>query len=288
VIGSESLTASSAAGAVCSASLPPSWAVELARQFPEAFSLASVRMPGINSLEGKALEAKVAQAYAQLFDRFRRAARPHPMRIWNFLPRILDASGDGLDRYMRFNAGRFQAFRVFFGDVSFDKVVPAASAVGCDGDELVVHALLACKAGEPVANPRQRDPYCYSRRFGPLPPCFARAMRIEHKGEKLLMIGGTASVRGEDSVHVGDLVLQLQETTENLSALIAAAFGSRRSPLSLLTNLRVYFVRRSDCESIQKSVNGWFESPRPIEWFQADLCRSDLLVEIEGLARCPP
>jgi chorismate lyase/3-hydroxybenzoate synthase len=274
-------TPNSAADAARFAPVPPAWAVELAKQFPNNFAVNSVRIPQINAVDGKGLERVVADAYCELLNGLRPAC-PHPVRIWNFLSRILHDGGDGLDRYMRFNVGRYHAFKRFFGGTAgFDKVVPAASAVGHDGDEFIIHALCSRTGGEPIANPRQRAPYRYSDRFGPLPPCFARAMRVEHQSRKLLMIGGTASVRGEDSVHIGNLPAQLEETAQNLSALISAAF-STDNPLARLTNLRVYYVRSRDLPEIRTAVSKWFRGP--VEWFQADLCRSDLLVEIEGLA----
>jgi chorismate lyase/3-hydroxybenzoate synthase len=283
VTGPNVLTNTPPADALSVAPLPPPWALELASVFPDAFALTSVSIPDINALGKQDLERAVADAYTRLL-RGLDPNRPHPLRIWNYLPRIVDPDQDGLDRYMRFNVGRYQAFKAFFGDAAdFGKVVPAASAVGHRGDELVIYALASRTAGRPIANPRQRPPYHYSKRFGPLPPCFARAMLIEHERQKLLMIGGTASVRGENSVHVGDLVRQLEETARNLSALLAAAFKTD-GKLSHLSRLRVYYVTSRDLTDIQASVSQWFCAPQPAEWLQADLCRPDLLVEIEGLA----
>jgi enamine deaminase RidA (YjgF/YER057c/UK114 family) len=188
---------------------------------------------------------------------------------------------------MRFNAGRYRAFRDVFGDsTGFERHIPAASAVGHDGDEQSIHALFAGTPGTPIANPRQRPPHQYSSRFGPRPPCFARATHIEHDDEHLLMIGGTASVRGEETVHIGHLASQLAETSENLSALLAAAFG-RQAGLLPMARLRVYHVHASDLPQIRTTIQEWFTALPPIEFFQADLCRPDLLVEIEGLARIP-
>lgn len=255
----------------------------------ESFSLVSVCLPGADSADGPGLERLTARAYALLFDALTEGPHRHAVRIWNFLPRILDESGDGQDRYMRFNAGRYRAFTERLGQAdTFGRCVPAASAVGHAGSELIVHALAAAAPGDAVANPRQVPPYRYSRRFGPLPPCFARATRVESgDGQRYLLIGGTASIRGEESVHVGDLSAQLAETAENLSALIQTAEegAATHDPLRRLDRLRVYYVRPTDFPAIQRAVAAWFPRPQHVTWMQADLCRADLLVEIEGRAQ---
>ena len=216
----------------------------------------------------------------------RRTTIWHPLRIWNFVPHILADGGPGVDRYMRFNAGRYQVFAQWFGGPQgFERSVPTASAVGYEGTDLVVCALGGRAAGTPIANPRQVSPHCYSRRFGPLPPCFARATRVARaEGDDLLLVGGTSSVRGEESVYVGDLRLQLAETLENLSALVREAFGPTSRPLALYRALRVYFARNSDLPALQSDIPTVFPALTELQWQQAELCRGDLLVEIEGLA----
>ena len=286
--------------AVSTMPVAPSWAIDWAAgaerrlthdctaRSSDDFSLITVRIPGADSADGQQLETLTASAYRKLFQALAATPHPHPVRIWNFLPHILDDSGDGQDRYMRFNAGRYRAFSECLGKAeSFDRCVPAASAVGHAGSELIIHALAAATAGRAIANPRQVPPHRYSRRFGPLPPCFARATRIDTRtGQHFLLIGGTASIRGEESVHIGDLPAQLAETKQNLSVLIQSASPDTPTPdsLRLLDRLRVYYVRSADLPAIQRSVAAWFPSPQHVAWVQADLCRADLLVEIEGRA----
>src|SRR5439155_23835599 len=104
------------------------------------------------------------------------------------------------------------------------------------------------RPGVAVNNPRQVAPYHYSQRFGPLPPCFARATRLAHP-PGLLLVGGTASVRGEDSVHADDLGNQMGESLLNLAALIGAATGQRKlapQHLGPLRELRVYYPNADD------------------------------------------
>ena len=233
------------------------------------------------------VEQRTCDAYTELLQRLGDEHDSHVVRIWNFVPSILADAGAGLNRYMRFNAGRHRAFRQWLGSENhFDDKLPAASAVGIEGTELVIHALVLPAAGVTVHNPRQRAPHRYSTRFGPLPPCFARATLIDHADlGRSLLVGGTASVRGEDSVHRGKLDLQLRETIENLEAVARAAFEvPAEKALSCYRELRVYHPRRQDEPVIRSAIVDRFPALRRIEFVVADLCRPELLVEIEGLA----
>jgi chorismate lyase/3-hydroxybenzoate synthase len=255
------------------------------------FTLLTVRMPDAGKAEGRVLEQMTEEAYRTVLQTLGEGPHPHMVRIWNFIPEILQSGGANLDRYMRFNSGRHRAYMsIFGGEENFERSVPAASGVGHRGDELVIHALGAAAPGLPIANPRQRSPHHYSRRFGPLPPCFARATLLEPmEGTRFLLIGGTASIRGEESMHADDLESQLSETRENLIALLGAASNEPPTPelLDRLDQLRVYYPNTDDLPTIRRSVEGWFTKPDRIEWRQADLCRAELLVEIEGRAVLP-
>src|SRR5690606_37752412 len=99
--------------------------------------------------------------------------------------------------------------------------------------------------GRPVENPRQRPAYRYSQRYGPASPSFARAteLTLGRRGRRALLVGGTAAVRGEDSVHEGDLDGQFEETVANLRALLVAADTEQppaADPLQRFTSVRVY------------------------------------------------
>ncbi len=102
-----------------------------------------------------------------------------------------------------------------------------ASAVGIKGSDLSIHCLALEEPGTPVENPRQTPAWQYSARYGPLPPCFSRATIVDLAGRRTLLIGGTASVVGEDSRHAGQFDAQVEETLLNLEALIRATNASR-------------------------------------------------------------
>lgn len=252
----------------------------------DQFCLLSLSRGDASGGNGAALERLSAEAYQTLGHHLGDSAGWYPVRIWNFVPGILEAAGESLNRYMRFNAGRYHAFEEWFGGSGgFDRVLPTASAVGHRGPDLVIHVLACHQPGAAVDNPRQLRPHRYSRRFGPLPPCFARATSVPApSGDRWLLVGGTSSVKGEESVHVGDLPGQIAETFENLAALVQNAFGPTQRPLHRYHALRVYHTNPSHVTAVRKTILDSFPPGIPVEWVEADLCRADLMVEVEGVA----
>jgi chorismate lyase/3-hydroxybenzoate synthase len=265
------------------------------------FGLWSLRVPDVLRLDEAAFEQVCADAYRALEAGIDPQGPRYPVRLWNFVPDILAPLGTLAHRYMVFNAGRFRAFGEWLGEEALSGRLATASGVGHSEDQLVLHCLCATEPGRPVENPRQIAAWRYSQRYGPKPPCFARATSIvDAQGQPWLLVGGTASVRGEDSWHVGDLSRQLDETLHNLAAVAAAAVDPlavadpaaldlsperRDTLLRRYRHLRVYVVRPSDRASLQKDLRRHFGPQTEIELVDADLCRPDLLVEIEGLAR---
>jgi hypothetical protein len=283
------------AAALC-ADVPavPAWTADLARD--DDFALTSVRVDDARSMDAPMLASRVAEAYGSIAAALRQSAARRPVRLWNFIPLITAPAGDGRDRYMAFNAGRYRAFADWYGGAqSFDRDVATASGVGHDGADLVIHCLSAREPGLAIENPRQTAPHRYSERYGPLPPCFARATVLQRRG--LVLVGGTASIQGEESVHTSSLSRQLDETLTNLASVLAAAYakaaastntaapGERVRWLGLYRDLRVYYPRPEHAEAIERTVRAAFAPACRIEMVRADLCRAELLVEIEGVAR---
>ena len=258
-------------------------------------ALATVRVHDARAMRATDLTAATTSAYRTI----RRLLDDRPAlrvaRMWNFVPGILEPV-DGLPhRYMAFNAGRFAAIEEWTatdGDVA--GWMPTASGVGDDGPDLVVHALAGPYTPVPVENPRQIPSYRYSRRYGPHPPCFSRAVRVPAHGTTgaLLLLGGTASVVGEETRHPGDLTAQLDETLANLSALITAGLPrapgpvalQETDPLSPIRSAVVYHVRERDRDTIERRLRARLTTVDSIEFARRSLCRDDLLVEIEGTA----
>jgi chorismate lyase/3-hydroxybenzoate synthase len=246
-------------------------------------------------LPDAALRSAVCDLYGRIRETASRAGAEYPLRFWNLIPFIHEDMEAGMDRYMVFNAGRHDALSDWLEDPSrFPSTIPTATGVGFRGRDLVVYCFAGDRPGEPTENPRQRPAYRYSDRYGPLPPCFARAMLLRVDDEPTLLVGGTASVRGENSVHVGSIENQIGETFDNLEGLVETVVhhapgddvrSPDRRPRDRFHDLRVYHVRPEHAELIRDRVRAHFPNLGRLELVRADICRRDLLVEIEGVAR---
>ena len=234
------------------------------------------------------LQHATAEAYRQVRKAVDDGPARHPVRFWNFIPGIGDPAGGGLDRYMVFNAGRYAGFADWFHAADRNLLAPriaTATGIGHSGEDLVVHCLADRHDGRPVENPRQCAAYRYSAAYGPLPPCFARATVVKADGQtahERVIVGGTSSIVGEKSVHVGDVAAQTRETLDNIGALLKAS-GARG--LAALDHVRAYHVDQADAQLIFAAVQERLPHlGDEIEMVHAPLCRPDLGVEIEGLA----
>jgi chorismate lyase / 3-hydroxybenzoate synthase len=236
------------------------------------------------------LQAAAHQAYTDLFQLLGASASPHLLRLWNYFPGI-NADGGGAERYRQFNVGRQQAFiearrSAFEGS-------PAACALGTQGGPLRVYFLAGRIPSLAIENPRQVSAYRYPDAYGPRSPTFSRAALAEVGAQRtLLFISGTASIVGHTTMHIGDVRRQTEESLVNIAAVraVAAARAGMPFPADALS-YTVYVRRPADLalvrEVFEQSVGAQSPAAREAIYLQADICRADLLVEIEahGFAR---
>ncbi len=215
--------------------------------------------------------AAAQAAYRSMLEFQARSSHRHLLRIWNFIDSINDGEGD-LERYRQFCVGRARGL----GDMPQDKL-PAATAVGRrrPSGRVQVCWFAGRAPGRPVENPRQVRAYRYPREYGASPPAFARAMRLE-SGE--LMGSGTSSIVGHESRHDGDLTSQVEETLNNLAELHRAG-GGGGAP----TGVKVYVRERAGAGGVAHQVRAGLPGADDPLLIEADICRRELLVEIECL-----
>jgi len=141
----------------------------------------------------------------------------------------------------------------------------------------------------PLENPRQTPAYDYSARHSPASPKFSRALALSCGGYATIFISGTASLTSSETQHTGDAAAQTRETLDNIAALISEENLSRHGLPGLGTSLeglglvRVYVKRQEDYATV-RAVCRKRLGELPAIYAIADVCRPELLVEIEGIA----
>ena len=230
----------------------------------------------LDDTRSEQFESKAFAVYSAIFDMLDRKGYPELLRVWNYFPHINDTDR-GIERYREFNVGRHEAFcgkRRIIGE----GFVPAACALGTRQDSLVVCFLAGKTPGVYIENPRQTNAYRYPNDFGPRSPTFSRGVMV---GDALL-ISGTASIVGSKTMHPGDVMRQLDETLENLRVVVdqARVCGFvTQDPGGLCLN--VYLRHAGDYPAVRGRLNAEFGGAH-IVYLQADVCRADLLIEIEA------
>ncbi|MDM0112389.1 hypothetical protein QTI66_09525 [Variovorax sp. J22R133] len=236
----------------------------------------------------KGLATLIRQAYLDLFDALSLTGCSQLLRVWNYMPRINAEDGGSLERYRQFNAGRREAFEAAGRGVL--EGAPAASMLGTQHGQLCVRFLAGRHAPLPIENPRQVSAYHYPPDYGPSPPIFSRAALADLGGEKVaLFISGTASIVGHESLHVDDVREQVCETLRNLRAVIESANARTTARFDLAQLDCVVYVRNADQaqqvrQVLENALGTASHTMRHAIYLEADICRRDLLVEIEAHA----
>lgn len=233
--------------------------------------------------EARALLHATETAYREVFDVLNRTEHRHLIRIWNYLPEInREIHGD--ERYRLFNSARQLAFRN--SGRATTGAVPAACALGSPaGSPIAIYFLAARKPPKMIENPRQTSAYHYPLKFGKHRPIFSRACIWGEPGCTKLFVSGTASIVGHETFHLGDVAAQTRETMVNIGALLDEAnrvVGSARYSTAAL-KLKVYARRAGDLPAIKAALSPTLSPATHVLYLQADVCREDLLVEIEAV-----
>jgi len=237
----------------------------------------------VDEADAASLQRATETAYRQVFALLDAQGYPHLWRAWNYLSDI-NAVRDGLERYRQFNVGRQDAF-LACGRLARGQV-PAACALGTRHGPLTIAFMAGRTPATPIENPRQMSAYDYPAAYGPRSPTFARAVLAQVPGQELLFISGTASIVGHRTVHAGDVAGQARETVANLEALLTAVNGRCAGPAYALGDLsyRAYLRHAGDLAPVQRIVDQLLGADASVLYIEADICRPDLLVELEATA----
>lgn len=225
------------------------------------------------------------------------------VRTWLYQGCITEMEGD-TERYRELNRARTD----FFQDVPFYEraltsgrnghaIYPASTGIGTLEHGLVTTCMaLQTERSDvrllPLENPLQTSSFDYPKCYSLKSPKFARAMALRFGDHVTTWISGTASIVNSETVHPGDVGKQTEQTLTNIERLIDAENFSRLgwpdagATLGDLAKIRVYVKRPEDyltCREVCERRLGRI----PAIYAVADVCRPDLLVEIEGVAFSP-
>ncbi len=211
------------------------------------------------------------------------------IRQWNYIEDILGFEGSK-QRYQEFNNVRSEYYSNHFHETGF----PAATGIGMKHGGIIIE-FVAVNAPDaislPLDNPGQVAAHAYSpvvlageNHLPKATPKFERARYLELFGQKQLFISGTASIRGEKTAGIGNPEEQTWITIENIQRLYS---DERIHPLAGYSvkptygHARVYLKNRKDFPVVKKTFKTFYGN-LPVVYLIADICRNDLLVEIEG------
>lgn len=220
--------------------------------------------------------------YSGLVQLLQTRGYPHLLRAWNTIEN-LNSEFRGLERYRHFCAGRHDALVALRPDLAGR--YPAASALGTENGGLSVYCLAARAPGVTVENPHQISAYHYPADYGPRSPSFSRALVKQWDGGTDLFLSGTASVTGHRSRHAGDPAAQVGLALDNVETLIETAGQKTHCPFPASPHrfFKAYIRHAKDFPAARDIVSRRLGDGAQVIYLQADICRSDLLFEIEGI-----
>lgn len=212
------------------------------------------------------------------------------VRQWNYIGGILQSSGGPFTEET--NYAVFNKVRNFhYGIEKFGSGYPAATGIGMLHEGIGISVVAGDYPGFckwPLSNILQSNAYDYHPELlgvgldSTYLPKFERALIIATKDNNTrILISGTASIRGMNTICKNDFTGQLKITFENIIQLIEPYIMQTDSVHA--EYMRIYLKRTSDYpawKDFSDKLPAIFKTAS-ICAVQAELCRNDLLVEIE-------
>jgi len=192
------------------------------------------------------------------------------IRTWFYLSRLLNW-------YKEFNAVR-TAF--FSQEGVFEKMVPASTGIGAanaSGASLACNVLAVQPKSDKIKiaavdSPMQSSALNYKSSF-------SRAVELSCPTHRCLFISGSASIDKEGrTVHLGDTEKQIGLTMEVVGALLR----SRGMGWADVSRSIAYFTRMDDRKFFTDYCTQNKLPKFPVAMVHTDICRADLLFELEA------
>jgi enamine deaminase RidA (YjgF/YER057c/UK114 family) len=219
------------------------------------------------------------------------------VRQWNYIAQITCVQKEK-QHYQEFNDARSH----FYNQTNWPSGYPAATGIGTERGGVVVDLFAVKSKCEdvmlfPLDNQLQVAAHAYSQSVligledkefkTRTTPKFERGKVVHSENHALVYISGTAAIRGEGSLALTDIKKQTLITLENIEELISSTnlmdAGVKEIQQSKIKSLRIY-LKTADYYQIAKMVVDRILPDVPAVYLRGDICRDNLLIEIEGIA----
>lgn len=223
----------------------------------------------------------------------------HIVRQWNYIEQITRMEGD-IQHYQAFNDAR----SLFYLKEQWEQSgYPAATGIGTKLGGVMVDLIAMIPSNDTsiqivaVDNPLQVPAHDYSQEvllgdknkelICRSTPKFERAKVVGNPlHDSICFVSGTAAIRGEMSIAEMDIREQAVITMENIAHLISCnnlkLSGFDTQSFHKPGNLRIYLKHETDYFEAMETIMELTDCTEQI-YLMADVCREELLIEIEGI-----
>jgi enamine deaminase RidA (YjgF/YER057c/UK114 family) len=233
--------------------------------------------------KGREAQAVEMFADAERFLRENGAAYTDVARTWLYLSELLEWYGE-LNSARDLKYGEFGLLADTRRDADSQQLLlPASTGIDCDNllnSICLMDALVIAGEQPPIrqmGNEKQQDAFQYGSSF-------SRAACIQESDATRIELSGTASIDETGaSVHIDDPHAQIEHTLDAVNALFAPANAS----LHDIAGATMFFKSAQDYTVFEKIAAARGLSDIAAVYVEADVCRDDLLYEMDGVAILP-
>ena len=221
------------------------------------------------------IKVNIAKQYNDFFE-VSKQKKMKVLKIWHYLPKLLDDYDNKKTNYSLLCEARESVYKSIYTKCNY----PAATVIGIKGENILIYFFSAvCEKYKAIENTRQVSSYNYPMNIFLEKPMFSRAVSFipNNSMTNKILVSGTASIKGYESMHSKNILRQLDETLENYNTF----FDDKKN----LSNIaRVYMSSTSDnnIQLVSNVLNKKF-GENNYALLKGDICRPELLIEIEGM-----
>lgn len=217
------------------------------------------------------------------------------VRQWNYIGDILRINAGNIQNYQAFNDLRNNFYSKHLSGCCF----PAATGIGMRASGVIIDFFArekkAQEIGFPLRSAVQANPFAYSQSVlvgKPLQegtkkaPLFERARLLAEDDEMHIFVSGTASIRDQETVAEGDIEAQTHNTIACIEELLKPSNWPEEcaswDPNGLVYRRVQVYVKNRDNFPVVSLLCRMFYPDALVCLVEADICRDNLLVEIEA------